>query len=67
MIARSSTEHDCDLGVDRCIVEAALALPHRLRRLRIRWEIRDESTRRFPPSAAPSSAGADCAPRFAPL
>ena len=41
-IARRGTEHGCGLGVYRWVVEAAFALPHWFRRLRVRWEIRDE-------------------------
>ena len=35
-------EHGSGLGVYRWVVEGALALLHWFRRLRIRWEIRDD-------------------------
>jgi transposase len=41
-IARRGTEHGSGLGVHRWVVEGALALLHWFRRLRIRWEIRDD-------------------------
>ena len=41
-IARRGTEHGSGLGVYRCVVEGAIALLHWFRRLRIRWEIRDD-------------------------
>jgi len=41
-IARRDTEHGSGLGVYRWVVEGALALLHWFRRLRIRWEIRDD-------------------------
>ncbi|MFD3476712.1 transposase [Streptomyces sp. NPDC058695] len=40
-IARRGTGHGSGLGVYRWVVEGALALLHRFRRLRIRWDIRD--------------------------
>ncbi|GAA3577564.1 hypothetical protein GCM10022222_72820 [Amycolatopsis ultiminotia] len=41
-IARRGTEHGSGLGVHRWVVEHAFALLHWFRRLRIRWEIRDD-------------------------
>ena len=41
-IARRGTEHGSQLGVYRRVVEGAIALLHWFRRLRIRWEIRDD-------------------------
>jgi Transposase DDE domain len=41
-IARRGTEHGSQLGVYRWVVEGAIALLHWFRRLRIRWEIRDD-------------------------
>jgi hypothetical protein len=60
-IARRGTEHGSGLGVHRWVVEGAIALLHWFRRLRIRWEIRDDIHHAFAPSAAPSSAGDDWA------
>jgi transposase len=42
VIARRSTEHGSGLGVHRWVVEQSFALLHWFRRLRIRWEIRDD-------------------------
>ncbi len=42
VIARRGTEHGSGLGVHRWVVEGTLALLHWFRRLRIRWEIRDD-------------------------
>lgn len=42
LIARRGTEHGSGLGTQRWVVERALAHPHWSRRLRIRWEIRDD-------------------------
>jgi hypothetical protein len=42
MIARRGTEHGSGLGMHRWVVEQPIALPHWFRRLRIRWEIRDD-------------------------
>ncbi|MGW0272832.1 transposase, partial [Streptomyces sp. NPDC003284] len=42
VIARRGTEHGSGLGVRRWVVEQSFALLHRFRRLRIRWEIRDD-------------------------
>lgn len=41
-IARRGEEHGSGLGVYRWVVEQAFALLHWFRRLRIRWEIRDD-------------------------
>ncbi|WP_281156852.1 IS5 family transposase [Streptomyces sp. HYC2] len=41
-IARRGTEHGSGLGVHRWVVEQSFALLHWFRRLRIRWEIRDD-------------------------
>jgi hypothetical protein len=41
-IARKGTEHGSGLGVHRWVVEQAFALLHWFRRLRVRWEIRDD-------------------------
>jgi hypothetical protein len=42
VIARRGTEHGSGPGVHRWVVEQSIALLHRFRRLRIRWEIRDD-------------------------
>ena len=42
VIARRGTEHGSGLGVYRWVVEQSLALLHWFRRLRTRWEIRDD-------------------------
>jgi transposase len=42
VIARRGTEHGSGLGVHRWVVEQSIALLHWFRRLRIRWEIRDD-------------------------
>jgi transposase len=42
VIARRGTEHGSGLGTVRWVVEQAFALLHWFRRLRIRWEIRDD-------------------------
>ena len=42
VIARCGTGHSSGLGVHRWVVEQAVALLHWFRRLRIRWEIRDD-------------------------
>ena len=42
VIARRSTAHGSGLGVHRWVVEQSFALLHWFRRLRIRWEIRDD-------------------------
>ncbi len=41
-IARRGTEHGSGLGVYRWVVEGTLALLHWFRRLRSRWEIRND-------------------------
>jgi transposase len=41
-IARRGTDHGSGLGVYRWVVEGAIALLHWFRRLRIRWERRDD-------------------------
>ncbi|MFD3621645.1 IS5 family transposase [Streptomyces sp. NPDC058676] len=41
-IARRGTEHGSGLGVYRWVVEGTIALLHWFRRLRIRWEIRND-------------------------
>jgi hypothetical protein len=62
VIARRETDHGPGLGVHRWAVEQTIALLHWFRRLRIRWEIRDDIHQAFPSSAspAPSSAGVGC-------
>lgn len=42
VIARRGAEHGSGLGVRRWVVEGAIALLHLFRRLRIRWEVRDD-------------------------
>jgi transposase len=42
VIARRGTPHGSGLGVYRWVVEQTVALLHWFRRLRIRWEIRDD-------------------------
>jgi transposase len=42
VIARRGTEHGSGLGKYRWVVEQTFALLHWFRRLRIRWEIRDD-------------------------
>jgi transposase len=46
-IARHGTEHGSGLGVYRWVVEGAIALLHWFRRLRIRWEVRDDIHQAF--------------------
>jgi hypothetical protein len=41
-IARRGTEHGSGMGLYRWVVEGTIALLHWPRRLRIRWEIRDD-------------------------
>ena len=41
-IARRGEEHGSGLGVYRWVVEQGFALLHWFRRLRVRWEIRDD-------------------------
>ncbi|MFF8028860.1 hypothetical protein ACFZDJ_48970 [Streptomyces sp. NPDC007896] len=42
LIARRVTEHSSGLGAQRRVVERVFAHPHWFRRLRIRWEVRDD-------------------------
>lgn len=42
VIARRGVEHGSGMGVHRWVAEQSFALPHWFRRLRIRWEIRDD-------------------------
>jgi transposase len=42
IIARRGVAHGSGLGVHRWVVEQSFALLHWFRRLRIRWEIRDD-------------------------
>jgi transposase len=42
VVARRGEQHDSGLGVYRWVVEQGFALLHWFRRLRIRWEIRDD-------------------------
>jgi transposase len=42
LIARRGNEHGAGLGTQRWVVERAFAHLHWFRRLRIRWEIRDD-------------------------
>jgi transposase len=58
VIARRGEQHDSGLGVHRWVVEQGFALLHWFRRLRIRWEIRDDS---FSPGA--TSAATEVRPR----
>ncbi len=46
-IARRGTEHGSGLGKQRWVVEQAIALLHSFRRLRIRWEVREDLHRAF--------------------
>lgn len=57
VIARRGEQHDSGLGVYRWVVEQGFAPLHWFRRLRIRWEIRDDIHEAFLRSPAPSSAG----------
>ncbi|CAM5645777.1 hypothetical protein SPURM210S_01824 [Streptomyces purpurascens] len=57
LIARRGTEHGSGLGTQRWVVERAFAHLHWCRRLRIRWEIRDDIHEAFPPWGVYSSAG----------
>ena len=47
MIARRGAAHGSGLGAYRWVVEQSLALLHWFRRLRIRWEIRDDIREAF--------------------
>nr|WP_107393290.1 IS5 family transposase [Streptomyces agglomeratus] len=42
VIARRGVPHGSGLGTDRWVVERTFAHPHWFRRLRIRWEVRDD-------------------------
>jgi hypothetical protein len=42
VIARRGTDHGSGLGTHRWMIEQSIALLHWFRRLRIRWEIRDD-------------------------
>jgi len=42
VIARRGVDHGSGLGVYRWVVEQTLALLHWFRRLRIRWDVRDD-------------------------
>ncbi len=42
LIARRGVEHGSGLGVHRWVVEQSFALLHWFRRLRVRWEVRDD-------------------------
>jgi hypothetical protein len=48
LIARRGTEHGSGTGAQRCVMERAFAHLHWFRRLRIRWEIRDDIHEVFP-------------------
>jgi IS5 family transposase len=48
IIARRGTDHGSGLGTRRWVVEQTIALLHWFRRLRIRWEIRDDIHEAFP-------------------
>lgn len=52
VIARRGTPHGSGLGAHRRVIEQTIALPHWFRRLRIRWEIRDDMHEAFMTSAA---------------
>jgi len=47
VIARRGTDHGSGLGKSRWVVEAAFALLHWFRRLRIRWEVRADIHQAF--------------------
>jgi hypothetical protein len=51
-IARRGQPHGSGLGVHRWVVEQTIALLHWFRRLRIRWEIRDDIHEAFMSLAA---------------
>ena len=42
LIARRGTPHGSGLGTHRYVIEQTIALLHWFRRLRVRWEIRDD-------------------------
>ncbi|WP_411108869.1 transposase [Streptomyces sp. c-19] len=54
VIARRGVPHGSGLGVHRCVVERTIAWLHGFRRLRVRWERRDDIHEAFlaPPSAS---------------
>ncbi|MEV5500380.1 IS5 family transposase [Nonomuraea fuscirosea] len=52
VIARRGTPHGSGLGIHRWVVERTIALLHWFRRLRIRWEIRDDIHEAFMTLAA---------------
>ncbi|MGV9387480.1 IS5 family transposase [Nonomuraea sp. NPDC003707] len=52
VIARRGTPHGSGLGTHRWVVERAIALLHWFRRLRIRWEVRDDIHEAFMSLAA---------------
>jgi hypothetical protein len=65
VIARRGTTHGSGLDIHRWAIEQMIA-PHRFRRLRIRWEIRDdvhEALRPSPRSSAGDASPADHSPR----
>ncbi|WP_424537036.1 IS5 family transposase [Sphaerisporangium viridialbum] len=51
-IARRGTPHGSGLGIHRWVIERTIALLHWFRRLRIRWEIRDDIHEAFMTLAA---------------
>jgi hypothetical protein len=59
VIARRGQEHGSGLGVHHWVVEQTVALLHWFRRLRIRWEIRDDIHEAFLSLACTVIAGAD--------
>ncbi|MEW1841554.1 IS5 family transposase [Nonomuraea angiospora] len=52
IIARRGTPHGSGLGIHRWVVERTIALLHWFRRLRIRWEVRDDIHEAFMKLAA---------------
>jgi hypothetical protein len=62
LIARRVTKLGSGLGTQRWVVPRAFALLHWFRRLRIRWEIRDDIHEHALPSDARSSAGHGLSP-----
>jgi transposase len=63
LTARRGTGHGRGLGTQRRLVERAFAHLHGLRRLRIRWESRDDIHEAFP-TLAPAAGGANDRQRF---
>ncbi len=59
IIARRGPGHGSGLGKYCWVAEQTFALLHWFRRLRIRWEIRDDIHEAFSAWRAPSSASAD--------